>query len=641
MIINEKAQIISEIIERNLNNKRISNELASSINTMLEAEVLRIGVIGKMKAGKSSFINSLVFGNSVLPTGTTPVTATLTEIEFGTTDSVSVSFLNEKDVEDLIAARNSGVDADKTNAELILSTLESIEGGYRRFLAPGNSEKIVAIPSDSLSDYVSAGGKYSGLVKTVTIKKNNPSIKGLVIVDTPGFNDPIISRGRTTVEQLKNCSIIFFVHDPYEAYDEIDVSMLEQQIEYAGISELVDVINKVDWLDDYDINEWGRYNAEYSKRKEAILNRMADSAAKDLLKNSKTLVVSSLLALLGSKPKDSFSDEEKEWYTHFQSNFPDYLIHQGDFLSYSLINSILNEVEGIVKKKDSYLLRAPIETLKGELRIVINKIERDIDNAESDIANLESSVELAQRKLNQFQTYFKDLLRDIGSLSLPQDLRGLVNKEEIELKNLRTSKSEAEFTSTKYPEPDMFSSGVKKRNLGNFNIFISEFDDLIRNRLEALRETIGSKARNSVVAIRRMLTTEQIDEGTRKSFESALNNIIEPAVQDILFPILSQAINEPLRGKQPQYVLYRLKYNNLYNDNWIHETLGSFYAKSDTIVESFLDNANTEITRIQMRLTDSIKMNPDSKKEMIANLQKSLLVLNQEKERVNDDIKHL
>ena len=85
MIINEKAQIISEILERNLNNKRITNEVASNINRMLDAEVLRIGVIGKMKAGKSSFINSLVFGDTVLPTGSTPVTATLTEIEFGTT----------------------------------------------------------------------------------------------------------------------------------------------------------------------------------------------------------------------------------------------------------------------------------------------------------------------------------------------------------------------------------------------------------------------------------------------------------------------------------------------------------------------------------------------------------------------------
>lgn len=638
MIINEKAQIISEILERNLNNKRITNEVASNINRMLDAEVLRIGVIGKMKAGKSSFINSLVFGDTVLPTGSTPVTATLTEIEFGTTESVAVSLINEKDVDDLKAALDSNIEAEKKNAEQILNTLNSIEGGYHRFIAPGDSEKIVSITPESLSDYVSADGKYSGLVKTVKIKKDNPRIKGLVIVDTPGFNDPIISRGRTTIDQLKNCSIIFFVHDPYEAYDEIDISMLEQQIEYAGISELVDVINKVDWLDDYKIDEWGRYNEEYSERKEAILNHMSESAAKELLRNSKTLVVSSLLALLGCKSKDAFSDEEKEWYTQLQSTFPDYLIHQKDFYSYSLISSILDEVEGIIQKKDSYLLRAPIETLKGELKIVLKKIDRDIDNAQSDIANLESAVELAQKKLNQFESFFSVLLRDVHNLSLPQDLTGVVNKEELDLKKLRSSESEGEFTITKYPDPDLLSSGVKKRNLGNFNIFISEFDDLLRDRLEALRETIRSKACNSVVKVLSMLTTEQIDESTRKSFESTLYNSIEPAVQDISFPILSQALNDSLKGKQPQYVLYQIKFNNLYNDNWIHEKLGGFYAKSETIVQSFQDNAKNEITRIKLNLSDSIHLDPDSKKEKIANLHQLLLLLNQEKEKVNDDI---
>ena len=394
----------------------------------------------------------------------------------------------------------------------------------------------------------------------------------------------------------------------------------------------------MDWLDDYKIDEWGRYNEEYSERKEAILNHMSESAAKELLRNSKTLVVSSLLALLGCKSKDAFSDEEKEWYTQLQSTFPDYLIHQKDFYSYSLISSILDEVEGIIQKKDSYLLRAPIETLKGELKIVLKKIDRDIDNAQSDIANLESAVELAQKKLNQFESFFSVLLRDVHNLSLPQDLTGVVNKEELDLKKLRSSESEGEFTITKYPDPDLLSSGVKKRNLGNFNIFISEFDDLLRDRLEALRETIRSKACNSVVKVLSMLTTEQIDESTRKSFESTLYNSIEPAVQDISFPILSQALNDSLKGKQPQYVLYQIKFNNLYNDNWIHEKLGGFYAKSETIVQSFQDNAKNEITRIKLNLSDSIHLDPDSKKEKIANLHQLLLLLNQEKEKVNDDI---
>lgn len=50
---------------------------------MEENRKLRIGIVGQVKAGKSSFLNALLFeGKEILPHAATPMTAALTKIEY-------------------------------------------------------------------------------------------------------------------------------------------------------------------------------------------------------------------------------------------------------------------------------------------------------------------------------------------------------------------------------------------------------------------------------------------------------------------------------------------------------------------------------------------------------------------------------
>ena len=50
----------------------------------LENELFTISVCGVVKAGKSTFLNALLFGEDILPTFATPMTAKLTFIEYTT-----------------------------------------------------------------------------------------------------------------------------------------------------------------------------------------------------------------------------------------------------------------------------------------------------------------------------------------------------------------------------------------------------------------------------------------------------------------------------------------------------------------------------------------------------------------------------
>lgn len=60
--------------------------------------VLRIGIIGTVKAGKSSFLNSLVFeGKDILPKAATPMTASLTKISYSEIPEAKIVFYEDYD----------------------------------------------------------------------------------------------------------------------------------------------------------------------------------------------------------------------------------------------------------------------------------------------------------------------------------------------------------------------------------------------------------------------------------------------------------------------------------------------------------------------------------------------------------------
>lgn len=66
------------------------------------ARLLRIGIVGRVKAGKSSLLNSLLFGGKdILPKAATPMTAALTYLEYGERISLNVEFFTAKDIEQL------------------------------------------------------------------------------------------------------------------------------------------------------------------------------------------------------------------------------------------------------------------------------------------------------------------------------------------------------------------------------------------------------------------------------------------------------------------------------------------------------------------------------------------------------------
>ena len=76
---NKKQQLIA-LINKAVQYNWIDSDKEKQLLDKIENDILTIGVIGQMKCGKSTFLNSFVFENDILPSATTPMTAALSVI---------------------------------------------------------------------------------------------------------------------------------------------------------------------------------------------------------------------------------------------------------------------------------------------------------------------------------------------------------------------------------------------------------------------------------------------------------------------------------------------------------------------------------------------------------------------------------
>ena len=207
---------------------------------MADNQILKIGVVGQVKAGKSSFLNSLFFdGENVLPRASTPMTAGLTILEYGEENKFIVEYYNAKEwsgfesrakeYDDIISCYKASnpelseadvVKMAETDIDIALKTAKELVTFCDREAKSKIREKTfteeksffdIKDLQDILEMYVGANGKFTSVVKSLTIQMKDERLKDLQIVDTPGVNDPVVSREQRTREFLRGCHGVFLI----------------------------------------------------------------------------------------------------------------------------------------------------------------------------------------------------------------------------------------------------------------------------------------------------------------------------------------------------------------------------------------------------------------------------------------------
>ncbi|PDX36686.1 dynamin-like GTPase family protein [Helicobacter pylori] len=294
-----------------------TEELEKTLKEMqAEDRDLKVGIIGRVKAGKSSLLNALIFeGVEVLPKAATPMTASLTILKYANTLSAEVEFYSPKDILELeneheryvrefnrivgeevkkqkekqslsnrtkegfknvgnMLNRNKSTEA--VPKERVLSDEEIVKRAeriaknelekdtklvssydqYEKIKKSGslNTENLdPRIQANSLQElnqkllqFVGADGKYMPHTKAVQISLNNPNLKDLEVIDTPGVNDPIASREERTKALLKDCDVVFIISPSNQFLTDSDMSLFDRVSNKEGLQEIYFVASQAD-----------------------------------------------------------------------------------------------------------------------------------------------------------------------------------------------------------------------------------------------------------------------------------------------------------------------------------------------------------------------------------------------------------
>lgn len=647
---NKGVATISALVEKYRKSGRFTEEMAQSVTNALEGKELNIAVIGKMKAGKSSFTNALIFKGNVLPSGPEPTTVTLTDIVY--TDDplkdskVKVELLTHSDITDLQTNAKSENAQISQNASALLERINRIPGGYEQYV---NKEEV-EIDLDKLTEFTSTEGRYSGLAKKVTIYKHLDVLKGLKITDTPGFNDPVKSRGETTKNALKDSHIILFIHDYLDKYDEDEIAILQDQVEYSGVSMLVDIINKVDMQE--GITQWSSCIQKFDRKKEEAIKQISKEGVKELLKKGRISYVSALMALIGyevleynQKREGDISNDIKVFFNEYQNDFPE-LRSADDFINYSNITDIVDIINQLSADKSKYLASYPIQTLIGLLKSLVNIISAEINGKRNELVVLKQNAEEARRQLDAVNGMFEALRGRINGPDLSITLNEKISETKSEIQREREDISEKEFNTSNYEkEGNIFTSGPENRNLSRYKGVLADFDNSIRNKLEGLKNKFRTECEAYINNLVLNLVAHNITLADRQNFANVLINQLKSEISSALpIAVDPDEPTECLYGAGEQYALYKSDFRERRRDTVIdgkYLKIFSDFANNQESYDALRDAITDQIEALKAKLKGAIDYSPIEKEKEVEKLVQEVNELEDECEGVERDIESL
>ena len=440
-----------------------------------ENSILKIGVVGQVKAGKSSFLNSLIFnGENILPKASTPMTAGLTMLQYADNNSFEVEYYNTNEWEDFegkaamyrqgieeTKQANPGMSDDdarqayesKTENAVYVSANELVQNCKKEARAKISdiSQKDTESFTDAkdlariLENYVGAEGEFTSVVKCLVINLNDQRLKDLQIVDTPGVNDPVISREERTKAFLGGCHGVFFLSFSGRFFDSTDVDFLDNRIGAGGIGSVVMVASKFDSaLQDvaakYDNLGNAVEHVQNALRKQFNSN-FDTSEYKRSGGNKPEIYFSSGIGYsISHKPESEWDATESHVVNQMKEYFKGYFDTSDDvkanFNALSSIDEIRtnclekkfrkNKERIIAEKSDKYL-----KYINSELRKRVNNLLEKIKANEDSVKNAEG-VDLEERR-NLWIELVSSIIEDLSSVA--NQISSQTGKIETEIKN--------------------------------------------------------------------------------------------------------------------------------------------------------------------------------------------------------------
>ena len=203
----------------------LNRQLEACEGLLVENPLIDVAVLGQFKAGKSSFVNSLV-GRDVLPVGVIPVTTVITRLRFGERERAVITFY------------------DGTTKEIPVSALDEYTSEAKN---PSNEKNVetVDIELPGLADYA-----------------------GLRLVDTPGLGSVFKAHMEVSANWLPEAGAAVLAVSADRPLSENDVQLIRELTQYTP--RIILLLTKADLLTPSQQDEVVKFFEDTLKRE---LNR--------------------------------------------------------------------------------------------------------------------------------------------------------------------------------------------------------------------------------------------------------------------------------------------------------------------------------------------------------------------------------
>lgn len=576
-------------------NKLISNFKIKTEDFYREDRRLNIGVVGQVKAGKSSFLNTLLFeGKEILPKASTPKTATLTKMEYSEKNIIQIEYYSLEEWE--VLEENASVDLDDeiyTSAREIVDMVRRNGVDPRAYLGKGydqiefdSYEKLIS----SLNDYVGEDGRFTPIVKAVTLYLNKEEFKGLSIVDTPGLNDPIASRTIRTKEFMEVCDVVFFLSQSGSFLDKSDWILLSSQLPQKGVKKLVLIASKYDSgirdilrvQDEDDIFGDDENTADNIPRACKIirkkLKKRAESKVKEFVQDlelrgsspelievirqcSKPVMVSSLAYNMTGKEESEYTSEERNIYSalrQFSEDMESDLRLLGNFDEVkALFEEVVVEKEHILEMKARSFIPNAQEELKNVLLSYLDKTNKRVQVLErNDREQLLEQKKLVESQIGNIRADVAAVFGELNAKLQSEKAEGAreLRAESKEFLNIKERTGSVTRTGTYTTGHFLWKKTHVYHYEEHYSYYIAAdaIENLKKYAIDASNqvEQVFSEALQLKELKRKLLNVvvNNFDMGSEKYDSSLFRIMVEETVSSIEFPVFHIDISDAMDG---------------------------------------------------------------------------------------------
>jgi hypothetical protein len=251
---------------------RTATQLQDLLDKQSVPNEYRVAVVGRFKAGKSSFVNELR-GRKLAGEETNPETAAVTTFRYGPSIKARLHFMsaerwealkklhadNPKDPDAQRLANWSKFPSKKPDDDgkehFDEGKLRALE---KEFIVPGgkfqdysldnlsDNKAAVAFRKD-LKQFTTGTRPHHCLVEKIEITAPSPLLEqGILLIDTPGLDDPERFRVNLTEEVVKDVDAVLFLTKSGASYGQTEKDFILSLLRRGSIKQLVFVVTQVD-----------------------------------------------------------------------------------------------------------------------------------------------------------------------------------------------------------------------------------------------------------------------------------------------------------------------------------------------------------------------------------------------------------